>query len=353
MLYAVYQRSPVIGGKALSANLDEIKAQPGVRHAFIVPESHGSGSMSGVAIVADSWWYAETARKKLKVEVGRRDCGRATAARRSRHARSSCRRRRRTPRRAATATSKRRWPGGEGGRGGLRVSLPRARADGTAERHGVVQRRQARDVGRHPAARRRRPNVIAKALGIEPADITIHLPRMGGSFGRRLYNDYVVETAVIAKTVGVPVQLRWSREDEMRQESVPPGGLPLSEGGARRQGAARRVAQSLRVVQVAGGRGAGATSRAGRVRRLIGAERHRVPVAVRAELRHARVADAARRHDRRAPRPGACAISFVMQSFLDELAHAAGKDPVQFRLDLLAHTPIDSRVAARSSTPSV
>ena len=68
MLYAVYQRSPVIGGKAVSANLDAIKAMPGIRHAFIIPESNGGGSMSGVAIVADSWWLAENARKKLVVK---------------------------------------------------------------------------------------------------------------------------------------------------------------------------------------------------------------------------------------------------------------------------------------------
>ena len=67
MLHGVYQRCPVIGGKAISANLDAIKALPGIRHAFIIPDSVGGGSMSGVAIVADSWWYAENARKQLKV----------------------------------------------------------------------------------------------------------------------------------------------------------------------------------------------------------------------------------------------------------------------------------------------
>ncbi len=66
MLYAVYQRCPVIGGKAVSANLDAIKKLPGVKHAFIVPESKGGGSMSGVAIVADSWWFAEQARKRCR-----------------------------------------------------------------------------------------------------------------------------------------------------------------------------------------------------------------------------------------------------------------------------------------------
>src|SRR5690606_10376872 len=68
MLHAVYQRCPVIGGKAISANLDAIKAMPGVRHAFIIPDGHGQNSMSGVAVVADSWWYAENARKKLDVK---------------------------------------------------------------------------------------------------------------------------------------------------------------------------------------------------------------------------------------------------------------------------------------------
>ena len=96
MLHAVYQRCPVIGGKALSANLDAIKALPGIKHAFIVPEPMGAGSMSGVAIVADSWWYAEQARKQLQVkwddgptandntvEFAKRATARRTTARRS------------------------------------------------------------------------------------------------------------------------------------------------------------------------------------------------------------------------------------------------------------------------------
>ena len=59
----------VFGGKAVSANLDEIKKLPGIKHAFIVePAGQGNNSLaSGVAIVADSWWLANDARSSLKV----------------------------------------------------------------------------------------------------------------------------------------------------------------------------------------------------------------------------------------------------------------------------------------------
>ena len=77
MLYAVFQRTPVLGGKAVSANLDAIKALKGVKHAFIVEGRplrndypnylfEDPGFESGVAIVADSWWAAQSRAKNSK-----------------------------------------------------------------------------------------------------------------------------------------------------------------------------------------------------------------------------------------------------------------------------------------------
>src|SRR4029079_14563033 len=68
-LFAVFEKCPVFGGKAMSANLDDVKKLPGIKHAFIVDAAKGQGNnslASGLAIVADSWWLANNARRTLK-----------------------------------------------------------------------------------------------------------------------------------------------------------------------------------------------------------------------------------------------------------------------------------------------
>lgn len=343
MLHAVYQRSPVIGGKAVSANLDAIKAMPGIRHAFIVPDGVGGGSMSGVAIVADNWWYAETARKQLKVVWNDGPTASNSTADFSKRAMAMATQ---APQSTARAD------------GDVEAAL--AGAAKTVEAsyeypflaHAPMEPPNATAIFKDGKleiwAGTQQPggvvNTMASALGITPADVTMHLPRMGGSFGRRLYNDYVVETAVIAKTVGAPVQLRWSREDEMRQEVFRPAGYHHLKGGVDASGAL--VAWRNHFVSFSNEApppAAGAPAQQGPAVRpapsstlnpLEFPARFVPNFATHASMMPLGVTVGAHRA------PGACAISFVMQSFLDELAHAAGKDPVQFRLDLLARTPI-------------
>ena len=334
MLYAVFEKCGVFGGKVVSSNIEEIKKLPGVKTLLSSTRpGHHRCRAAGRSRPRErhrhrgghTGGHAQSARKKLQVDwdEGPRANGSSTAYAAEGRGTEQSRRR--------SAPS-------------ARMAMPMAALASAAKvveaaysypfiSHAPLepqnctahlQGRQVRDLdatARSPAAAgawRRR------LWAFRETDITLHMVRGGGGFGRRLTNDYMVEAAYISKQAGVPVKLLWSREDDMAHDYYRPGGFQ-SEGRRRRVGQAGRLAQSLRQLR----RWASSSSRpAPWVRRSFRS------ASFRTTHLHASVQPLGIRTGRlRAPSSNA--FAFVIQSFIDELAHAAGKDPVEFRLDLL------------------
>ena len=337
MKYAVYQKGPVFDAEVISANLDEVRAMPGVSHAFVIKGSarvlegppgppglnFDDGLRGGVAIVADTWWHAQKARKKLQVQWDEGP-----------HANDS------TAGFDAQATTLMTQPPQgqvrvEGdAEGALRTAAKVVRASYSYPFIAHVPMEPQNCVAsvsngaveiwaptQNPGAGRAG---VAKALGVDPKSITIHMIRCGGGFGRRLANDYMIEAAAISKEIGAPVKVLWAREDEIQHDFYRPGGYHNLSAGLDEAGKLlawhNHFAGFARNEFFGPFSVPGADSFPGGFVKNYALVTSRIPFNVPVGPLRA---------------PGDNAHAWVFQSFMDEVAHAAGRDPIEFQLDLL------------------
>ena len=224
MVYASFVKCPSIGGTAKRANLERIKALPGIIDAFIldgtpgpynfdIRESHAI--QSGVAIVGKDTWSTFKARETLEVDWDLSSASRDDSEVIEAEAL------------AALASGKVEAEIERAGNVDAAFAHAEVTADATYSTD-FVSHAQLEPQGVLVSAATSNVEVwtssqtpvfitanLAKLLDVAPGNITVNQLRGGGGFGRRLSNEYVFEAALISRRIGAPVKLQWKREDDM------------------------------------------------------------------------------------------------------------------------------------------
>lgn len=327
MVYAVYVRCPVFTGKVKNADLDSVKKLPGISDAFVIEGGDDHyGLVTGIAIIGDSTWSVFKAKKALKVT----------------------------------------WdPGVHGGESSTKQ---KEKALTALKDKATLEIRRDGDIGDFPAdsktvdaiyhyphlahtnlepqnctavfkdgklemwAPSQSPgggiNAISQTLKIPKESIKVQVTRIGGGFGRRLMNDYMVECAAIAQKLnGKPVKVTWDRQQDFQHDFYRAGGWHRLRGRVDEAGKIAAWANHFVTFGLNNDEKPGTAADVGRGELPAGfipnflLERTILPTNMPFGFWRA---------------PGSCALAWVYQSFIDELAHAAKQDPLKFRLDLLA-----------------
>jgi isoquinoline 1-oxidoreductase subunit beta len=216
MVYASVERPPVFGGKLKTYDDAEARKVRGVAKTLTIPPfkpPYAFQPLGGVAVIADNTWAAMQGRRKLKIDwdlgpnvnldsVSYKKTLQDTARQPCKVARSEG---------DVDAAFKKATKVHEAEYyvphlAHASMEPPVAVADfknGKVEAWACTQNPQAVQ------------DTVAKALGIKPEDVTCHVTLLGGGFGRKSKPDYVAEAAILSRQMGKPVKVVWSREDDI------------------------------------------------------------------------------------------------------------------------------------------
>ncbi|WP_310628230.1 xanthine dehydrogenase family protein molybdopterin-binding subunit [Limnohabitans sp.] len=326
MVYASLAQCPVIGGKVKSFDGAKAKASAGVIDVVQISD--------GVAVVASSWWQAKKARDLLSIqwdEGAGATLSDASVIEGTRQALKTGKVLEITKPQGDVATAL---------KGAAKVveaeyvipmqaHAPLEPMNFTAH----VQGNKALLIG-PTQFQQGAQGAVAGALGLKPEDITLQTTFLGGGFGRRLELDFIVQAAEISKAVNKPVKLLWTREDDMTHDFYRPVGVNQLKAGLDASG--KPVAMHFKVASQS------VTQRA------FGLPKDTMdPFMAEAAVAGYNITNT--QHDLVIHDTGIRvgywrAVShnmnaFANESFMDELAKAAGKDPYEYRMSLLAGKP--------------
>jgi isoquinoline 1-oxidoreductase beta subunit len=324
MLFATFEKAPVFGARVASADLAAAKAVKGVKDAFVVEGGTSlDGLLPGVAVVATSWWAARKGRERLNITWAEHPTSTQSSAGFAQRAAE-----------LASGPPQRNLRNDGDVEAALKSAAKTVSAayfypfihHATLEPQNCTARVENGKIEIWAPTQNPEPGrqLVAKTLGVPDADITVNMVRCGGGFGRRLSNDYMVEAAWIARQAGAPVQLIWSREDDTRHGFYRPAGFHNFSGGLDAKGALTAWRDHF----VSFGEGKDFARSAG-----MSANEFPARLVEHCRLDVSTMPLGVPTGPLRAP--GSNALAFATQSFIDELAHAGGIDPVAFRLGLL------------------
>ncbi|HLZ43689.1 MAG TPA: molybdopterin cofactor-binding domain-containing protein [Candidatus Sulfotelmatobacter sp.] len=332
MLFAVVARCPTFGGKPAHFNPAKAKAVTGVRDVFEIPAlGQGMFTAGGVVVIADSSWSAMKGRDALDVTWDRGPAASENTAAMYEQLRA-----------AANKPGKRVRNDGDVDsvlsnsvkKVDVLYELPLL-AHATMEPMNITAHVRAGDA--EVWAPTQSPDwvqgTVAQVLGLKPDKVIVHTTLMGGGFGRRYMADFPAEIAQIAKVVGKPVQLVWSREDDMTHDFYRPATCHRLQGAVDSNG---RPAAWFHTMASTSIRGFWDPKAPPERQEIGGAEQ--MPYAIpNVRLEFNPVSSAVPRAWWRSVENSF--NGFVVEGFIDELAAAAQKDPFEFRRNLLAKPP--------------